>query len=55
MLTRLQLSLKLLKEATEKFLFNINEAKKQERVIIKELNDKKDAEKITEIKSKLGI
>ncbi|MBP6866182.1 MAG: hypothetical protein KBC12_01410 [Candidatus Pacebacteria bacterium] len=53
MLTRVQLSIQILKEATAELWQKISQAKKEELVITSEINKEKDQEKVVEVKNKL--
>ncbi len=53
MLNRVQISIKILKEATAELWEKINQAKKEELVILSEINKEKDQQKILEVKNKL--
>ncbi len=55
MLNKLQLSIKMIKEATDELLKKLSETRKEEIKVTKELNDAKSAEEIKNIKNKLGI
>lgn len=55
MLTRLQLSLKLIKESTNEFLSFLNKEKVKESQIRRNINKKEDEKEIKRIKEKLGI
>lgn len=55
MSSKSELSIKLLKEATEAFLQKIRIIKKKEQKILEEINKEEDQKKIQDIKNKLGI
>ncbi|MFM7089059.1 MAG: hypothetical protein ACKOW9_06060 [Candidatus Paceibacterota bacterium] len=52
---RLQISIKILKDITTDLLSKISKSRKETQDIVREVNRKKDEEKIKNIKSKLGI
>ena len=52
---KLQISIKILKDATAEIMSKLSKAKKEEQKIVREVNRKKDEESIKNIKSKLGI
>lgn len=54
-LTRIQASIKILKEASLDFFSFLQKVKKEERELVAEINKKKDEEEIKRIKDKLGI
>lgn len=52
---RLQISIKILKDATIDLMSKISKSRKEAQDIDREVNRKKDEEKIKNIRSKLGI